>query len=78
MTDAILAGICAEYAPYDTMPEFRVGFDSYQSGRFHRNPYDLDSVAAQAWDRGLLAAARYARALDAARRGAVVERGRRP
>jgi Protein of unknown function (DUF3363) len=54
------------------MPEFRVGFESHAPG-FHGNPSDADSVAAQAWDRGLGAAARYAgevstgcRELDAA------------
>jgi hypothetical protein len=72
----ILASIKAEYAPYDTFPEFEEGFAAHQK-RQYRNPYPR-SVAAQAWDRGLYTAARYARAMDAARRGAVVEEARRP
>jgi Protein of unknown function (DUF3363) len=57
---AVLTRIVKEYAPYDAMPEFRVGFESHARG-FYGNPYDADSVAAQAWDRGLEAAARCAR-----------------
>ncbi len=74
--DPILAGIRAEYAPYDTFPEFDEGFAAF-ADRNWSNPYP-SSVAAQAWDRGLDAASRYARAIDAANRGAVVEAARRP
>lgn len=75
----IKAAICGEYRPYDSLPAFRQGFDAYQSGRFFRNSYGGagslgESMNAIAWDHGFEAAARYARALDAAQRGAVVER----
>jgi hypothetical protein len=75
--ETLLASIVREYRPYDTIPAFGEGFTAH-SKRQWCNPYDGDApgngVKAQAWDRGLEAAARYARALDAAQRGAVVER----
>jgi hypothetical protein len=48
----------SHYAPYDTMPAFDEGLSAY--GRLVEakfassipNPYDLNSVEAQAWDRG--------------------------
>jgi hypothetical protein len=63
----VLTFIVKECAPYDAMPEFRVGFDSHARG-FYGNPYDANSVAAQAWDRGLEAAARCAGAAGTNRR----------
>ena len=66
MDDARLTEIVAEYAPYDTLPAFGEGFVAHQS-RKYQNPYDgqpAQGVAAQAWDRGLEAAARYARGDD--------------
>jgi hypothetical protein len=51
----------AEYAPYDAMPEFQEGFAARRERRY-RNPYQ--GVPAQAWDRGLDAAARYASGAD--------------
>lgn len=74
--ETMLERIRHEYRPYDSMPEFQEGFAAH-SKRHRRNPYP-SSVAAQAWDRGLKAATRYARALDAAQRGAVVEAARSP
>jgi hypothetical protein len=59
--DAILARVRAHYRPYDSMPEFEEGFAAHATLQY-RNPYP-SSVAAQAWDRGLDAAARYAIAL---------------
>jgi hypothetical protein len=60
--EAILAYIKAQYRPYDTMPEFKEGFDAYQAkGAHRRDPYD--GVKAQAWDRGANTAMLYARAL---------------
>jgi hypothetical protein len=64
---ARLTAIRASYAPYDTMPAFDEGFRARAEGGF-QNPYDgrkdiAGQVAAQAWDRGLEAAARYARAV---------------
>ena len=54
---------CAcEYRPYDQLPEFRVGYESFQRG-FYTCPYDSNSVAAQAWDRGLEFASRVERFL---------------
>jgi hypothetical protein len=63
----VLTHIVKEYAPYDAMPEFRVGFESHARG-LYGNPYNADSVAAQAWDRGLEAASRYAREASTNRR----------
>jgi hypothetical protein len=62
--DAILARIFAEYAPYDTMPEFQEGYRAYQLDGPHRlNPHG-SSAAGQAWDRGANAAMLYRRALS--------------
>jgi hypothetical protein len=56
--DVALKVLRAEYAPYDTMPEFEVGFYAYRCGI-----YDLgwENVAAQAFDRGLECASRFDR-----------------
>jgi hypothetical protein len=54
---ARLAAIKAEYAPYDRFPEFEESFAAHAK-RQYRNPYE--GVPAQAWDRGLEAAARFA------------------
>jgi hypothetical protein len=48
--------IAATFAPYDKMAGFQRGHEDYMDGR-HDNPYDLNSVAAQAWARGYMAAA---------------------
>ena len=40
------------------MPAFQAGAEAYV-GRHYANPYSDDSVAAQAWDRGLEAAMRF-------------------
>jgi hypothetical protein len=50
--------IAATYAPYHTMPAFQEGAEAYAKGRYD-NPFQ--GVAAQAWDRGLEAAMRFAR-----------------
>lgn len=52
-----LAELCERYVPYDTMPEFKVGFIDYQIGKY-TNPYG-DTVAGQAWDRGAEAAMKW-------------------
>ena len=41
-----------DYRPYNTLPEFMEGYHAYRHDDY-RTPYDADSVAAQAWDRGL-------------------------
>jgi hypothetical protein len=64
MHQATLTAIVASYAPYNTMEAFGEGFVAYQH-RNYTNPYDgkpREGVKAQAWDRGLEAASRYARA----------------
>lgn len=39
------------YAPYDQHPAFDQGFEDYNN-KISQCPYDRNSVAAQAWDRG--------------------------
>ena len=51
-TDAIKA----EYAPYNTFPEFQEGFDDWTAGKAYDSKYR--GVAAQAYDRGCEAAVR--------------------
>jgi hypothetical protein len=51
----ILAVIRQQYAPYDTFPEFDIGFTDYQNSVNHRTT-GYDGVAAQAYDRGANAA----------------------
>jgi hypothetical protein len=46
------------YAPYHSYPEFKEGYEAYLSSDWHC-PYDLKSVSAQAWDRGLECALRH-------------------
>ena len=58
-----LTEIVESYAPYHRYAEFGEGFVAY--GVSYDNPY-ADGVAAQAWDRGLEAAMRWARAQSAA------------
>jgi hypothetical protein len=41
-----------DYKPYSHRKEFFQGFHAYRDG-VSINPYDPDSVEAQAWDRGL-------------------------
>jgi hypothetical protein len=65
-TDQILTAIVKEYAPYDTLAGFGEGFAARQRRNFS-NPYDgrmdgMGQAQAQAFDRGLEAASRYARA----------------
>jgi hypothetical protein len=46
------------------MPEFAEGYQAYQLDGAHRlNPYDSNSVSAQAWDRGGSAGLLHQRAL---------------
>jgi hypothetical protein len=62
----LLAQICNDYRPYDSLPAFTEGYNDYEAGK-HRNPYEGDvskGVQAQAWDRGANAAMRYRRATD--------------
>lgn len=40
-----------DYAPYDRYPAFTEGALAYEAN-IYRNPYDPNSAAAQAWDRG--------------------------
>ena len=56
MTDPMLVeiDIIRQYQPYDQLPAFAQGRRAYARGDY-RNPYDADSVDAQAWDRGLQA-----------------------
>jgi hypothetical protein len=61
----ILAHICHQYRPYDTLPAFQEGFEAAPGSR---SPYEEagtlgQSVSGQAWDRGANAAMLYARAL---------------
>ncbi len=64
MSDAILKRIVEEHRPYNTYVAFAEGYIEYQtSGVAWGNPYDADSVEAQAWDRGACAAMQYQRAL---------------
>ena len=56
-----LQDIVKGYAPYNTMITFKAGFEAYQCG-IYQCPFDPNSVAAQAWDRGLEAAMRASRA----------------
>jgi hypothetical protein len=51
--------IAAEYAPYDQMPAFMEGATAYMERRYDQ-PYG-DSVAGQAWDRGMECAMRFTR-----------------
>jgi hypothetical protein len=57
-----LAEIRADYRPYDTLPEFEVGFQDYMAGRFRHRDYD--GVAGQAYDRGSNAAMQWQRVQD--------------
>jgi hypothetical protein len=41
-----------QYAPYNRMPAFELGFDDYNAGRLRA----MDGVAGQAYDRGAEAA----------------------
>jgi hypothetical protein len=49
-----------DYRPYNTFPEFAVGYAAYAKGDYV-GPYDPDSTAAQAFDRGRELAARLSR-----------------
>lgn len=57
----ILDFIKRQYQPFDTYEEFGRGFAAYQAGDF-RNLHEPSTVSAQAWDLGVEAAVRYARA----------------
>ncbi len=56
----IRARLELEYAPYHRFCEFQVGYQDYLDGRA-RNPYGVDNVAAQGWDRGAECAMRVLR-----------------
>ncbi len=49
-----------QYAPYHYMQEFHDGWSAYELEDFD-NPHDLNSVACQAFDRGMEAAMRWSR-----------------
>lgn len=68
--DYELSAICEQYLPHNTHAVFYQGFVAYRLGQ-HRNPYDLNSVTAQAFDRGQQAAMRYSRMLACRARPAV-------
>jgi len=46
-----LQAIREGYAPYHNFAEFQIGYTDYILGRSH-NPFGLDGVACQSWDRG--------------------------
>jgi hypothetical protein len=48
--------LAATFAPYHTMPGFQRGHEDYMDGN-HDNPFDPNSLQAQAWTRGHMAAA---------------------
>jgi hypothetical protein len=48
--------IAKTFAPYDKMAGFQRGHEDYMDGK-HTCPFDDDSVQAQAWYRGHMAAA---------------------
>lgn len=65
MTDKlVLDFIKQQYHPYDTHGEFSRGFAAHQDGECP-NPNDADSVSGRAWDCGVAAAMRYAKAVVA-------------
>ena len=49
--------ILQSYAPYNGYPEFREGMAAYAVGSFS-NPYSAESIAFEAWNKGLEAAMR--------------------
>jgi hypothetical protein len=55
MTRQTFPEIAATFAPYHEMLPFQRGAEDYMDGR-HDNPYIADTVYAQAWDRGAMAA----------------------
>jgi hypothetical protein len=46
-----LQALREEYAPHYQFAEFQIGYTDYILGR-SRNPFGLDGVACQSWDRG--------------------------
>lgn len=58
----VLDFIKRQYHPYDTHDEFNRGFAAYQAGD-RNNPNESDSVSARAWDCGVAAAQRCAKAI---------------
>jgi len=65
MTDRlVLDFIKSQYHPYDTHGEFSRGFSAYQFGDYN-NPNEADSLSARAWDCGVAAAQRCAKAVGA-------------
>ena len=65
MTDRlVLDFIKQQYHPYDTHGEFSRGFAAFQNGNCC-NPNAADSVPGRAWDCGVAAAMRYAKAVAA-------------
>ena len=65
MTDRlVLDFIKRQYHPYDTHGEFTRGFAAFQDGNC-RNPNEADSVPGRAWDCGVAAAMRFAKAVAA-------------
>ena len=66
----ILDLIKRHYHPFDTHEQFFRGFSAYQAGNC-RNPHRANSIAAQAWDRGVEAAMNYEEGLEARQCGRV-------
>jgi hypothetical protein len=65
LTDSLIFDfIKRQYCPYDTHEEFGRAFLAYQAGNFC-NPHEVDSVSAQAWDRGVEAALQCSKATAA-------------
>lgn len=60
LTETQLRQMAETYAPYHRYEAFYSGQVAYGEGRFD-NPFPLDSVYAQAWDRGLEFGMRIAR-----------------
>lgn len=62
MTKRTYLEIAAEYAPYNTMPEFNEGTTDYLEGRYEERYHRAnEGLKAQAWDRGMEAASRFTR-----------------
>jgi hypothetical protein len=50
--------ILQSYAPYNGYPEFREAMAAYACHSFNNNPYPAESIAGEAWVRGVEAAMR--------------------
>ena len=54
--EEIRTAICKQYEPYDTLPQFREGFEDYQATSIEWRTKNYDGVAGQSYDRGANAA----------------------